>query len=54
MLEGSDMTILVYDGLFTERARSYLIQRLFQLSMARITRGNTDDKIHYLDSTVLV
>ena len=45
MLEGSDRTILVNDGLFTECARSYSMQRLFQLSVVRVTRGNTDDKL---------
>ena len=54
MLEGSDKTMLVYDGLFTECARSYLMQRLFQLSMARITRGIQMIKFDYLNSTVPV
>ena len=39
MLEGSDKTILAYDWTFAECARMYSMQRLFQLSATRITRG---------------
>ena len=41
--------ILVCDRDFTECASGNLIQRLFQLSVARVFRGNTDSKFANLN-----